>query len=174
MRNKVFLGGIVAVVAFTVVSLFVYDFRPTAGTVFLSIGWISILGTGYLLARAASSFDLRVGSPGIGDLTTGRRSQLEREKRLLVKAIKEAEFDRDSGKLEGSEAAESIARYRARAVEILRLLDEGPSLQYEGLIEKELARRLAAEPAPAEPGCPACRALNDEDAAFCKKCGAKL
>jgi hypothetical protein len=178
MRKKLLLGGIVAVLAFTIVSLIVYDFRPTAGTVFLSIGWISILGTGYLLVRAASSFDLRVGSVdgggGIGDLTTGRRSELEREKKLLVKAIKEAEFDRDSGKLESAEANESIARYRARAVEILRLLDEGPSRQYEGLVEKELARRLAAEPAPAQPGCPACRALNDDDAAFCKKCGAKL
>ena len=174
MRQKLVIGGIVAILAFTAVSLFVYDFRPTAGTVFLSIGWIAILGTGYLLVRAASAFDLRVGVETIGDLTASRRAELEREKRLLVKAIKEAEFDRDSGKLEGGEAIEAIARYRARAVEILRLLDEGPSRQYEGLIEKELARRLTELPAPDPRACFACKAQNDADAAFCKKCGAKL
>jgi len=167
------LGAIVAIAAFTVVSLFVYDFRPTAGTVILSLGWVSILATGYFLVRAVSSFDLHVGSGVAGDLTAGRRVELEREKKLLVKAIKEAEFDRDSGKLDGGEAADAIARYRARAVEILRVLDEGPSRQYEALIEKELARRLAVT--STEPrACAACATKNDDDAAFCKKCGAKL
>jgi uncharacterized membrane protein YccC len=173
MRRKLLIAGMLAVAAFTVVSLVVYDFRPTAGTVFLSFGWIAILVTGYLLVRAASSFDLRVGMETIGDLSASRRTELVREKKLLVKAIKEAEFDRDSGKLEGGEADESIGRYRARAVEILRLLDEGPSRQYEGLIEKEVARRLAETPA-ADPACLVCKSKNDEDAAFCKKCGAKL
>ncbi len=172
-QRLVLIGAIVAIAAFTFVSLFVYDFRPTAGTVILSLGWISILATGYFLVRAVSSFDLHVGSDVAGDLTVARRAELEREKKLLVKAIKEAEFDRDSGKLDGGEAADAIARYRARAVEILRLLDEGPARQYEGLIEKELARRLAAsEPEPN--ACAACETRNDPDAAFCKKCGAKL
>ncbi len=177
MRGRtLLLFGILAVVGFTIASLLVYHFRPTAGTVFLSLGWISILCTGYLLVRTVQTFDLRVGAEVSGDLTANRRAELEREKKLLVKAIKEVEFDRDSGKLDTGEAAQAIARYRARAVEILRLLDEGPGRQYEALIEKELAKRLAkAEAAaPAPTVCPACQASNDHDAAFCKKCGAKL
>jgi len=173
------MAGALAVVAFTAVSLALYSFRPTAGTVFLGLGWLSILATGYLLVKTVSSFDLRVGADASGELSHGRRSELEREKKLLVKAIKEVEFDRESGKLEGGEAAEAIARYRARAVEILRLLDEGQDREYEALIESELAKRLAATapataPAIAPRACAACQTTNDDDAAFCKKCGAKL
>jgi hypothetical protein len=174
MRRALFAGTALAIVAFTVVSLGFYSFRPTAGTVFLGLGWLSILGTGYLLVRAVSAFDLRVGSDAGAELSHGRRAELEREKKLLVKAIKEVEFDRESGKLEGGEAAEAIARYRQRAVEILRLLDEGQHKEYEDRIEKELARRLAAAAPPETRGCPACQTQNDDDAAFCKKCGAKL
>jgi hypothetical protein len=164
MMRKAWLVAAVAVAGFTAATLAVYQFRPTPGAVFLTLGWMAILATGYLLAKAAS-FDMRAGEvagPG------GRREELEREKKLLLKAIKECEFDRDTGKLEGGEAADSIRRYRARAVEILRQLDEAPGRRYEPAIEQELARRLAAE------GCPACGTKNDEDAAFCKKCGAKV
>jgi hypothetical protein len=173
MRRPLIIGAAVAIVGFTVASLFVYEFHPTAGTVILGLGWLSILCTGYLLVRTVQTFDVRVGGPVGGDLTTPRRTELEREKRLLVKAIKEVEFDRESGKLDGGEAAEAIARYRTRAVEILRLLDEGKERHYESLIEKELADRLKAS-APDPRACPACQATNDEDAAFCKKCGVKL
>jgi zinc-ribbon domain len=173
MRRGLLLGTALAVVAFTVVSLIVYSFRPTTGTVFLGLGWLSILATGYLLVRAVQTFDLRVGGGVVDELSHGRRDELEREKKLLVKAIKEVEFDRESGKLDGGEAAEAIARYRGRAVEILRLLDEGQGREYEALIEKELAKRLAANP-PEPRACPACQTQNDDDAAFCKKCGAKL
>jgi hypothetical protein len=177
MRSRVLAAiGVLAIAGFTLACLLSYNFRPTAGTVFLTIGWASILGTGYLLVRAVQAFDLRVGVELAGDLTANRRAELEREKKLLIKAIKEAEFDRDSGKLDGGEAAVAIGRYRARAVEILRLLEVGAGGQYEALIEKEVARRLAALPAePAAPRlCPSCAVPNDDDAAFCKKCGAKL
>ncbi len=162
---------VVAVVGFTVATLAVYRFHPTAGAVFLSLGWLSILATGFFLVKAAS-FDLRAGAGASpSDLSFARREELEREKKLLLKAIKEVEFDRDTGKLEGSEAAEAIRRYRARAVEILRALDEGPQRRYEAAIEEELRKRLAAAGPPV---CPSCGAKNDHDAAFCKKCGAKL
>lgn len=173
MRRALFVGTALAIVAFTVVSLAFYSFRPTVGTVFLGFGWLAILGTGYLLVRTVQSFDLRVGGGIADEMSHGRRAELEREKRLLVKAIKEVEFDRESGKLDGGEAAEAIARYRGRAVEILRLLDEGQNREVEAAIEKELAKRLAANP-PEARGCPACQSQNDDDAAFCKKCGAKL
>jgi len=165
-----------AVISFTVASLALYSFRPTAGTVFLGLGWLSILATGYLLVRTVQAFDLRVGGVAGGELSHGRRAELEREKKLLVKAIKEVEFDRESGKLDRGEAADAIGRYRARAVEILRLLDEGHDREVEAAIEKELAQRLAAHPpeSPEPQTCPDCQTQNDDDAAFCKKCGAKL
>jgi hypothetical protein len=164
------VAAVVAVVGFTVMAVVLYRGRPTPGTVFLVIGWMAILATGYFLARAVSAFDLATGGTP-DDLSAGRREELEREKKLLLKAIKEVEFDRDTGKLEGGEAAEAIARYRARAVEILRLLDDEPNRRHEAAIVQELARRLAEA---AGGKCPACGTANDEDATFCKKCGMKI
>ena len=164
------VAAVLAVLGFAALALVLYRGRPTPGTVFLVVGWMAILATGYFLAKAVSSFDLATGGT-VEDLRAGRRDELEREKKLLLKAIKEVEFDRDTGKLEGGEAAEAIARYRARAVEILRLIDEEPARRHEAEIEKELSRRLAETP---DGTCPACGTANDDDATFCKKCGLKI
>jgi hypothetical protein len=168
------IGLTVAVLGFAAAALALYQFRPTPAVVFLVLGWMSILGAGFFLVRAVSSFDLAPIDEREALAAMGR-TELEREKKLLLKAIKEAEFDRDTGKLEGGEADEVIARYRARAIEILHLLDEDPERRHLGAIERELARRLAAGDEPAAPGsCAACQTMNDADAAFCKKCGMKL
>jgi hypothetical protein len=171
LQGALTIGAAVAVLGFTAAALAIYQFRPTPGVTFLIVGWMSILAAGYFLARAVGSFDLHAG--GVEELTETRRQELLTEKKLLLKAIKEVEFDRDTDKLERGEAAEVIARYRERALEILRLLDEDPQRKYTAVIEQELARRLAAS-APDERACSACQAVNDEDAAFCKKCGMKL
>ena len=101
-----------------------------------------------------------------------RRAELLSEKKLLLKAIKELEFDNKMGKIDDRDAAEIIGRYRARAVEILRQLDDqSGGKTYEAIVEKELARRLGQ----AAPGtCAACGTANDADAVFCKKCGKQV
>jgi hypothetical protein len=170
--------------------------------VFLTLGWMALLGTGYFMVRAAWTFDVRQGvdeTAGLG-LRYMEKLDLEHEKRHLLKAIKEVEFERDMGKIDPPDAADMIGRYRARALEILRLLDDRGEVRYEEMIEKELASRLAPAPTPAPPAapappapepapapaqaaapalatrlpCPKCTILNDHDASFCKKCGTKL
>jgi hypothetical protein len=163
-----FAIAVVAVLGFTVATLVVYHGRPTPGAVFLTFGWMAILATGFFLARAVS-FDFGVGAVGAGDVGAQRRDELGREKKLLLKAIKEVEFDRDTGKLDDDEAAQAIGRYRARALEILAQLDDTNARGVEARIEEELARRMAAPQ-----GCPKCGLQNDVDATFCKKCGAKI
>jgi hypothetical protein len=106
------------------------------------------------------------------------RRELERDKRNLLKAIKELEFDHSMGKLSDADYHDLVARYRASAVAVMRRLDEG-AVTYRALIEREVRERLgAAAPAPAAAVegrvCPACARVNDEDAAFCKACGCKL
>jgi hypothetical protein len=108
----------------------------------------------------------------------GARRELERDKRNLLKAIKELEFDHSMGKLSDADFHEIAARYRASAVALMRRLDEG-NVTYRALIEREVQRRLGtAAAAPAAPTdvrvCPACARVNDEDAAFCKSCGCRL
>ena len=108
----------------------------------------------------------------------GARRELERDKRNLLKAIKELEFDHSMGKLSDADFSDLSARYRASAVAVLRRLDEG-AVTYRTLIDREVQQRLgAAAPAPAAPTdarvCPACARVNDDDAAFCKSCGCRL
>jgi hypothetical protein len=106
------------------------------------------------------------------------RQELLREKRTLLKAIKELEFDHAMGKLSDADYHDIVGRYRASAVAVLRRLDEG-AVTYRTLIEREVQRRLAAaatEPAARADArvCPACALKNDDDATFCKSCGARL
>src|SRR5687767_11270700 len=123
------------------------------------------------------------GAEAIGDRT---RAALEREKTLVLRSIKELEFDRGMGKVSEKDFAEMSARLRARAARLMRQLDAG-SL-YREQIEKEIAKRLektvssdVGRTLSGPPGaarsttaCASCAAVNDPDAKFCKNCGARL
>ena len=123
---------------------------------------------------------------------------IEREKALVLRSIKELEFDRAMGKVSPRDFDEMSGRLRARAIMLMKQVDAGSS-GYRELIERELQHRLktravqgagsAPGPDPAEPGagaaeiaalpgaaraCTACGTANDHDAAFCKRCGTAL
>ena len=109
------------------------------------------------------------------------RAALEREKTLVLRSIKELEFDRGMGKVSEKDFAEMSARLRTRAARLMRQLDAG-SL-YRDQIQKEVEKRLPTASAPKAPSpapqaapntCAACAAVNDPDARFCKNCGARL
>jgi hypothetical protein len=111
-------------------------------------------------------------------LSERMRADLEREKALTLRSIKELEFDRAMGKVSPQDFDDMAGRLRARALGIMKQLDAG-STAYRDLIEKELAQRIgkAAAQAPAAPraaGLCACGTTNDPDARFCKSCGSKL
>jgi hypothetical protein len=124
------------------------------------------------------------------------RAALERDKLLALRAIKELEFDRAMGKLSDEDFKEMSGRLRAKAARLIRQLDAG--IGYRDQIERDLAKKIddarlkssrsaehAAEErsvtresrsatAVAERVCSSCNAANDDDARFCKSCGAKL
>lgn len=136
-------------------------------------------------------------------LSERMRLELEREKALTLRSIKELEFDRAMGKVSPQDFDDMTGRLRARALGIMKQLDAG-STAYRTLIEKELAVRLGNTPgatpvpAPVTPDLPAsreaavarqspddagkvgtagicvCGTPNDHDARFCKSCGSKL
>jgi hypothetical protein len=117
------------------------------------------------------------------------RAALEREKMMVLRSIKELEFDRAMDKISEQDYEEMVARLRARAVRLIRQLDAGES-GYRELIERELAIRLGraaaskkSVPEQGTPsvavdsvigGCGACGTMNEADARFCKQCGGKL
>jgi hypothetical protein len=117
------------------------------------------------------------------------RAALERDKLLALRAIKELEFDRAMGKLSDEDFKEMSGRLRAKAARLVRQLDAGAG--YRQQIERDLAKKLGdarlkpsrsselagdarSAAALAERVCASCNATNDDDARFCKNCGAKL
>jgi ABC-type hemin transport system ATPase subunit len=69
------------------------------------------------------------------------RAALEREKALVLRSIKELEFDRAMGKVSEKDFEEMSGRLRTRALMLMRQLDAG-SQGYSEVIERELSARL--------------------------------
>jgi hypothetical protein len=166
------------------------------GIVLLSCAIFAAAYVGLMALRTFLPFTGRLPEESAEILGGRTRAALEREKALVLRTIKELEFDRGMGKVSERDFAEMSARLRARAARLMRQLDAGSVYRVE--IEREIERRLAAiPPAPqsstasaagateaARPAtsaatsgdriCPACDAGNDADARFCKSCGAKM
>ena len=181
-------------------------FRPWHLFVLAALGAATIA---ILVARPSDPVDailltLAVAAAGLVGLTTYRaiapltrkdftdatimvgsrsRAAVEREKALVLRSIKELEFDRAMGKVSEGDFEEMGRRLRARAIRLLKQLDV-KAVDYAVLIERELQGRLgAAADTPAAPAAPAvedervcgsCRIGNDRDARFCKGCGRPL
>ncbi len=122
------------------------------------------------------------------------RAAVEREKTLVLRSIKELEFDRAMGKVSTHDFEEMGGRLRTRAMSLMKQLDV-ESVDFRPLIEQELRERLEAageDPAAATLGasaaeasgppsselearvCDGCQTANDVDARFCKGCGNAL
>ena len=129
-----------------------------------------------MLAPLTQPFVLRTGEP----ISERARAALEREKMLVLRTIKELEFDRAMGKLAEKDFDEMSGRLRARALSLMHQLDL-ESGTYGNVIEQELAVRVgskgsaqaAPHPARGAKVC-GCGASNDSDAVFCKKCGTRM
>jgi hypothetical protein len=129
------------------------------------------------------------------------RAALEREKSLVLRSIKDLEFDYAMGKVSEKDFAEMGARLRGRAAGLLRQLDSGNG--YREAIQLELDKRLGKssraartskgpleEPKPEHSDgpegsapheqklttkiCLSCCTVNDVDARFCKGCGYQM
>ena len=90
-------------------------------------------------------------------LTLGAPSAEEEQKRAVLRALKDLEYERSVGKISDQDYAELSARYRAEAKRLIELLDDNLSPARERA-EKALAERLGTSaappgerPAPAEP-----------------------
>jgi hypothetical protein len=112
------------------------------------------------------------------ELFAGRtRVALEREKTLVLRSLKELEFDQAMGKVSDRDFRQMSEKLRARAIALIKQLDiETPNVRVQ--IERELAERLKAtdiefsEPAvDTRSACSSCGASNEHDAKFCKSCG---
>jgi hypothetical protein len=152
--------------------------QTPAGIVLLSLMIFTAAVVGIGAWRTLSPFigsDEPVGPQMVGGRTRGA---LEREKTLVLRSIKELEFDRAMGKMSEKDFADMSTRLRARAARLMRQLDAGGG--YRDQIQKEIEKRVRKPVAPAPPQatrrhvCAECQATNDPDAKFCKNCGGRM
>jgi hypothetical protein len=123
----------------------VNHFHFTAPLVFACIGHLAVVATIYNLWRTgAAAVD---STDDAGDSTwakpAGALGELEREKRTLLKAIKEAEFDLQMGKLSQRDADEMIRGYRARAIDVIKEIDR-LGLGTAGTVREQVMREVRA------------------------------
>ena len=135
----------------------------------LMIGAAGICGA--TLYAALAPLVRKNATPARATLSQRARAALEREKLLVLRSIKELEFDRAMGKMSAADFDELAGRLRVRALTLMKQLDAAEPA-YRARIEQDLAARLEQAPSVAR-SC-ACGTTNDADAAFCKRCGTRL
>ena len=148
---------------------------------------IILLSLVVFAAAAVGAAALRTLVPFVGGyeglatpVVAGRaRAAVDREKTLVLRAIKELEFDHAMGKVSDLDFAEMGLRLRTRAAGLLRQLDAGAA--YATQIEQEIARRLAQAGVPAaaantraERFCTQCGSPSAATARFCGQCGHRM
>ena len=151
----------------TVVVIVSRESHPAA-LLLLSAAVVAAGFVGLALSRAVAGFFQAGAEPAP---VTGRsREDLERQKALVLRSIKELEFDRAMGKVSEADFTAIMSRLRTRALSAMQDLERAP----------------AAVPVPNNgtgkafpvsiPGivCGTCSTPNDGDARFCKSCGSRL
>ena len=102
----------------------------------------------------------------------------ETPKGIALAALKEIEFDRETGKLSDEDYAFLKAKYTGAALEALRAetLNGAAGGDVEALIAARVrALRSAATSAPpGAPSCSVCGPRPEPDAVFCSTCGQRL
>jgi len=185
------------------VVVFLSEGQSPAGIILLSLIIFGAAGVGIAAWRMFSPLT-GTNEPAGPQIFGGRtRAALEREKTLVLRSIKDLDFDYAMGKVSDKDFSEMSARLRGRAAGLIRQLDAGTS--YRQAIEAEIEKRVGGKPVPvdarrtlsgppvsgapemAQPAteekpadetrtkiCLSCCTQNDPDARFCKGCGYQL
>jgi hypothetical protein len=103
----------------------------------------------------------------------------ETAKGVALTALREIEFDRETGKLSDSDYQLLKTKYTAAAVEALRAEAAAASNVGSDDVEAMIAARVrslrfAATSTPAVAPCPSCGPRPESDAVFCSSCGRRL
>jgi len=162
-RLPTWLWGAIGAAVVLIYGLAIERMRLGPPLVMLALGGMTLAFTAGALWRIIDPLT-RADGPvaAAGGESRGSARELEREKQLVLKAIKEIELDYQMRKISERDYREMVERYRNRAMRLISELDAGGD--YRGLIEKELKLRLelpvadaaaAAAPAKAAPAAAA-------------------
>jgi hypothetical protein len=116
-------------------------FHVTAPLAFVCLGYLAVTLTIVNLWRTgAAAMSPEHEGEQAWARPIGPRGELDKEKKTLLKAIKEAEFDLEMGKLSKADADEMIHTYRARAIEVIKELERYEEV---GMVVDPAGRPLA-------------------------------
>ena len=140
--------------------------------ILLSAAVVAVGLVGVTLHRALAGFwGTADGEPIV--VPVDRRDVLEREKALVLRSIKELEFDHKMRKVNDADFASIGGRLRARAITLMAAIEAAG-----GAASVTKAPASAIQPStPADVSarsCERCDTANDLDATFCKRCGHRL
>jgi hypothetical protein len=119
-------------------------FYFTPAVVILGLGWGASIATLYFLWRVGAAGAVPAQARENWWLAVDQRDELEREKRALLKTIREIEFDQQTGKLSERDAQEMSQVVRLRAIEVMKALDVAEATAEEGGVRIEIERELRA------------------------------
>jgi len=130
-------------------------------------------------------------------IAMGAPREAEEQKRAVLQALKDLDYERSVGKIAETDYEELLHRYRADAKRLLRAVDEdlaplrakaaayvaahlGQEAPAKSAAPTDDAKKVSplaeskTEKKAKTSPCPSCQVDNDDDALFCKKCGTKL
>ncbi len=151
--------SMIAATAAVVVSRYTH---PVA-LLLISAAVLAAGSTAYALHQAVTG--LLSGPGDVAPLGDRQRELLEQEKLLVLRAIKDLEFDFGMKKVSDADFQDMLGRLRARALLIMDQLERVPKAASAPRVKKT---------ATAGHSCPRCSTTNEADAKFCKQCGDRL
>jgi hypothetical protein len=103
---------------------------------------------------------------------------------IALAALREIEFDRETGKLSDRDYADLKQQYTQAAVQAMRAEDRGTEAQapaalgapdaVEAIISAKVRALRSAQPLAGAISCPSCGPRPEPDAEFCSNCGDRL
>ena len=168
---------LLSMIAATAAVMLARDTHPAA----LLLLSAAVIASGFValaVHHAVAGFFAR-GDETAAPVTARLRAELEQDKAVVLRSIKELEFDRAMGKIDDRDFAEISTRLRARALALLQELERSRGTPgtsgtpgTPGTLDAAPASPTGASPGPG--ACAACGTVNDTDARFCKQCGARV
>ena len=157
-------------------AVIVSDHTHPAALLLLSAAVLAAGVVGAALHEALLGF-LGVSEPQPAVLPPGDREALEAEKKVVLRSIKELEFDHAMRKVSDADFAEIGGRLRSRALALMADLDRQPE-RAAGPVSAAAPRPDRAVSSPAATAaarfCSQCGAERVPEARFCSQCGEKL
>ncbi len=181
----------------TVIAAIAVGWIASMGSALLVVASGALLGTIGLLWASVRTLSGDAPLPQDLEEMAARRHDVDalaEQKRRVLRALKDLEGEHALGKIDDADYEDIAMQYRREAKDVMRAMDESvaPALaEAEKLAREYLGRqglgagpgakksaqaedKAEAKTAPTRVPCGACGTANDDDAAFCKKCGAAL